>query len=60
MDAHDDPLARLAHELERLAQAHLKLGEATASLIPEAPAEQRRILGDAAVASRRAARAAAE
>jgi hypothetical protein len=60
MDAADDPLARLAAELERLAQAHLKLGEATASLIPQAPAEERRILGQAAAASRAAARSAAE
>jgi hypothetical protein len=58
MDAADDPLARLAAELERLSQAHLALGEATASLIPQAPAEQRRILGQAAAASRAAARTA--
>jgi hypothetical protein len=60
MDAADDPLARLAAELERLAQAHLKLGEATASLIPQAQPEDRRLLGQAAAASRAAARSAAE
>ncbi len=56
----DDPLARLAAELERLSQAHLALSEATASLIPQAPAEQRRILRGAAAASRAAARTASE
>jgi hypothetical protein len=56
----DDPLARLAAELERLSAAHLKLGEATASLIPQAEPETRRILGQAAAASRAAARTAAE
>lgn len=60
MDAADDPLARLAAELERLAQAHLALGEATASLIPQAAPRERRILGQAAAASRAAARTAAE
>jgi hypothetical protein len=60
MDAADDPLARLAVELERLSQAHLALGEATARLIHQAPPEQRRILGEAAAASRAAARTAAE
>ena len=60
MDAADDPLARLAAELERLAQAHLALGEATASLIPEAGPHERRIFGQAAAASRAAARTAAE
>jgi hypothetical protein len=54
--ATDDPLARLAAELERLSQAHLKLGEATASLIPQARPEERRMLGEAAAASRAAAR----
>jgi hypothetical protein len=60
MDAADDPLTRLAAELERLAQAHLALGEATASLIPQAAPQERRILGQAAAASRAAARTAAE
>ncbi len=59
MDAADDPLARLATELERLSQAHLALSEATASLIPEAAPHERRILGQAAAASRAAARTAA-
>jgi hypothetical protein len=58
MPAADDPLTRLAHELERLSQAHLKLGEATAQLIAQAPPEERRILGEAAAASRAAARQA--
>jgi hypothetical protein len=58
--AAEDPLARLAAELERLSQAHLKLGEATASLIPQAEPEARRILGQAASASRAAARSASE
>jgi hypothetical protein len=60
MDAADDPLARLAAELERLSQAHLALGEATASLIHQAAPEERRILGQAAAASRAAARTASE
>jgi hypothetical protein len=60
MDAADDPLARLAAELERLSQAHLALGEATASLIHQAAPEERRILGQAAAASRAAARSASE
>jgi hypothetical protein len=60
MDAADDPLARLAAELERLAQAHLALGVATASLIAQATPQERRILGQAAAASRTAARTAAE
>jgi hypothetical protein len=58
MPAADDPLIRLAQELERLSQAHLKLGEATAQLIAQAPPEERRILGEAAAASRAAARQA--
>jgi hypothetical protein len=58
MSAADDPLTRLAQELERLSQAHLKLGEATAQLIPQARPEERRILGQAAAASRAAARTA--
>jgi hypothetical protein len=56
--ADEDPLTRLAQELERLSQAHLKLGEATARLIPQAQPEERRILGQAAAASRAAARSA--
>jgi hypothetical protein len=56
--AADDPLARLAAELERLSQAHLALGEATASLIHQAAPEERRLLGQAAAASRAAARSA--
>jgi hypothetical protein len=60
MAADDDPLARLAAELERLSQAHLALGEATASLIAQAPPQERRLLGQAAAASRAAARSAAE
>ena len=60
MDAADDPLARLAAELERLSQAHLALSEATASLIPQAEPHERRILGQAAAASRAAARTAAD
>jgi hypothetical protein len=58
MDAADDPLARLARELERLSQAQLALGEATARLIGQAPPEQRRMLGEAVSASRAAARTA--
>jgi hypothetical protein len=60
MDAVEDPLARLAVELERLSQAHIALSEATASLIPQAAPDDRRILGQAAAASRAAARTAAE
>jgi hypothetical protein len=60
MDLAADPLARLAAELERLSQAQLALGEATASLIPQARPEDRRILGEAAAASRAAARTALE
>lgn len=56
----EDPLARLAAELERLSAAHLKLGEATAALIPQAAPEERRILGQAASAARAAARSASE
>src|SRR3954471_12565932 len=58
--AADDPLTRLAQELERLAQAQLALGEATAGLIAVAPPQERRMLGEAAQASRRAGRSAAE
>jgi hypothetical protein len=60
MDSSDDPLARLAEELERLSQAHIALGEATAQLLEHAPAEHRRVLGEAAAASRLAARTASE
>lgn len=56
----EDPLARLAHELERLSQAQLQLGEVTAALIPQAEPEARRALGRAAAASRAAARSASE
>jgi hypothetical protein len=59
MAATDDPLARLASELERLSQAHLALSEATASLIPQAAPHERRLLGQAAATSRAAARTAA-
>ena len=59
MAAADDPLAHLASELERLSQAHLALSEATASLIPQAPPHERRLLGQAAATSRAAARTAA-
>jgi hypothetical protein len=58
MDASDDPLTRLAQELERLSQAQLALGEVTASLIPQAAPEDRRILREAASAARAAAREA--
>ncbi len=60
MAAANDPLTHLASELERLSQAHLALSEATASLIPQAAPHERRILGQAAAASRAAARTAAE
>jgi hypothetical protein len=60
MDGADDPLIRLAEELERLSQAHIALGEATAQLIHRAPPEHRQVLGQAAAASRRAARTASE
>jgi hypothetical protein len=60
MDASDDPLARLAEELERLSQAHIALGVATAQLLQHAPVEYRRVLGEAADASRLAARTASE
>ena len=58
MDDLQDPLARLAAELEKLSEATLELGEATAGLAlhagPDAP-----VLEAAAAASRRAARSAA-
>jgi hypothetical protein len=58
MDA-EDPLLRLAHELERLAAAQLALGEATERL--QAPSGSDRVeLRQAAGESRRAARATAE
>jgi hypothetical protein len=60
MDAADDPLTRLAQELERLSQAQLALGEATARLIPQAAPAERRMLGEAAAAARAAARTASE
>jgi hypothetical protein len=50
MEAAEDPLTRLAHELERLSQAQLALGEATARLIPQAAPAERRMLGQAAAA----------
>jgi len=55
----DDPLARLAEQLERLSEAHLKLSENTAGLIPLAAADERRFLREAASISRQAARTAA-
>lgn len=55
----DEPLARLAEQLERLSEAHLKLSEHTAGLIPLADADERRFLREAASASRQAARTAA-
>lgn len=55
----EDPLARLAEQLERLSEAHLKLSEHTVGLIPLAAPEERRFLREAAVASRQAARTAA-
>lgn len=60
MDAIEDPLARLSQELERLAQAHIALGETTAQLIPHARPEDRRFLSQAAAAARAAARSASE
>ncbi len=55
----EDPLARLAEQLERLSEAHLKLSENTAGLIPLASADDRRFLREAASISRQAARTAA-
>ena len=60
MATDDDPLARLAAELERLSQAQLALGEATAALIAQAPPQERRGLASAAATSRAAARTASE
>jgi hypothetical protein len=57
--SNDDPLVRLAEQLERLSEAHLKLSEHTASLIPLANADERRFLREAASVSRQAARTAA-
>jgi hypothetical protein len=54
----DDPLARLAEQLERLSAANLALGEAAESLIVHAR-EERQALRDAARAARGAARTAA-
>ncbi|MEI2702116.1 MAG: hypothetical protein V9E83_06910 [Baekduia sp.] len=54
-----DPLARLAEQLEKLAEAHLALGEQTVRLIPQAAPDERRFLREAASASRAAARQAA-
>jgi hypothetical protein len=59
MDAADDPLTRLAEELERLAQAQLALAEATTGLLAGARPEDRRILGAAAAAAQAAGREAA-
>lgn len=59
MDAHaDDPLARLAAELERLSSANLALGEAAEQLIVHAR-EERIALREAAREAKAAARAAA-
>ena len=55
-----DPLAQLAEQLERLAEAHLALSEQTVRLIPQAAPEERRFLREAAGASRAAARSAAQ
>jgi hypothetical protein len=54
----DDPLARLAEQLERLSAANLALGEAAERLIVHAR-EERQALRDAARAARGAARTAA-
>lgn len=56
--ADDDPLARLAEQLERLSSANLALGEAAEQLIAHARAE-RIALREAARGARSAARAAA-
>ncbi|MDO8185158.1 hypothetical protein Q5424_06115 [Conexibacter sp. JD483] len=59
MDAHaDDPLARLAAELERLSSVNLALGEAAEQLIVHAR-EERIALREAAREAKAAARAAA-
>jgi hypothetical protein len=54
----DDPLARLAEQLERLSSANLALGEAAEQLIIHAR-EERIALREAAREARTAARAAA-
>jgi len=56
--AADDPLARLAEQLERLSAANLALGEAADALVAHAR-EEREALRDAARAARGAARTAA-
>lgn len=56
--ADDDPLARLAEQLERLSHANLALGEAAEQLIVHAR-EERIALREAAREARAAARAAA-
>lgn len=58
-DLHD-PLERLAAELERLSEASLELGAATAGLARVAGDDDAPALEQAAAASRRAARSAAE
>ncbi len=54
----DDPLARLAEELERLSAVNLALGEAADALVAHARGE-REALRDAASTARGAARTAA-
>lgn len=56
--AADDPLARLAEQLERLSAANIALGEAAEQLVAHARAE-REALREAARAARGAARTAA-
>ncbi|ADB51613.1 hypothetical protein [Conexibacter woesei] len=56
--AADDPLARLAEQLERLSSANLALGEAAEQLIAHAR-DERLALREAARGARSAARAAA-
>lgn len=56
--ADDDPLTRLAEQLERLSSANLALGEAAEQLIVHAR-EERIALREAARGARSAARAAA-
>lgn len=59
MAAADDPLARLAAELERLSAANLALSEAAEQLVAHTRA-QRAALREAARDARSAARTAAE